>query len=58
MMGGLHISVECSKEFPLTDLELFLRTQQFQQVVHFCSRLDAKGVANEQITVEVLDTGI
>ena len=44
------------KEFPLTgDLGLFARTpQQFQQgySLFLPARLDAKGVANEQITVE------
>ena len=46
------------KEFPLTgDLGLFARTpQQFQQgySLFLPARLDAKGVANEQITVESL----
>jgi len=46
------------KEFPLTgDLGLFARTpQQFQQgySIFLPARLDAKGVPNEQITVESL----
>ena len=46
------------KEFPLTgDLGLFARTKnQFQQgySLFLPARLDAKGVANEQITVESL----
>ena len=47
-----------AKEFPLTgDLGLFARTpEQFQQgySIFLPARLDAKGVANEQITLESL----